>query len=109
MASSWRYATPRPRYWKAPALRTSSAILRNPANGRVGRRRRKSLGENGLVLGVGAFEIGDFVGTLEVPDAGRDLINQIFIVRDQKHGSGVALQRDIQGVDRFQVEMVGRL
>ncbi len=50
------------------------------------------LGENGFVLAIGALEIGNLVAALEVPDPGRDFINQIFVMRNQQHGSLLALQ-----------------
>jgi hypothetical protein len=40
------------------------------------------LSENGLVLAICAFEIGDFMGALEMPDPGGDFINQIFVMRN---------------------------
>ncbi len=57
------------------------------------------LGKNRLVLAIGAFEVGDFMGAIEVPDPGRDFIDQILVMRDQQHRSGIALQRNIKGVD----------
>ena len=46
---------------------------------------------------------------VEVPDSGGDFFQQIVIVRDQEQRSLVLLQRDIQRVDGFQIEVVGRL
>src|ERR1700675_2400541 len=68
---------------------------------------KRRLGENGLVLAICAFEIGDFMGALEVPDSGRDFINQILVMRDQQHRSRIALQRNVEGVDRFEIQWVG--
>src|SRR5258708_2170223 len=49
------------------------------------------------------------MGALEVPYPGRNFINQILVMRDQQYRSGVALQRNVEGVDRFEIQMVGRL
>ena len=51
-----------------------------------------ALDRNRLVFLVGALEIGDLVVALKVPDAGGHLIDQVFVVRDQQHGSLIALQ-----------------
>src|SRR5271166_194773 len=67
-----------------------------------------SSGENGLILAISALEIGDLAGALEMPNAGRDFINQIFIMGNQQHRSGVALERNIESIDRFEIEMIGR-
>ena len=57
---------------------------------------------------VRAFDVVDAV-PIEVPDTRPDFLHQILVVRDEEHGALVALQRDVQRVDRFQVEVVGRL
>src|ERR1700724_292458 len=67
------------------------------------------LSENGLIFAICPFEIRDFMGALEVPDSGRDFINQIFVMRDQQHRSRIALQRNVEGVDRFEIQMFVRL
>ena len=54
----------------------------------------------GFELGVRATEIFDLV-VLEMPDAGGDFVDQVLIVGDQQDRAFVALQRDIQGVDRL--------
>ena len=46
---------------------------------------------------------------LEVPDAGSDLIDQIVVVRDQQDRTLIALQRNVERVNRFQIEVVRRL
>src|SRR5258708_906047 len=76
---------------------------------RVLRLSQSFLSENGLVFTICALEIGDFVGALEVPYSGRDFIYQILVMRDQQYCSGIALQRNVEGVDRFEIQMVGRL
>src|SRR5258708_27139845 len=76
---------------------------------RVLRLSQSFLSENGLVFTVCSLEIGDFMGALEVPDSGRDFINQILVMRDQQYCSGIALQGNVEGVDRFEIQMVGRL
>jgi hypothetical protein len=42
----------------------------------------KNLGENRLIFLVRALEVGDLVVSLEVPNPGRDFINQIVVMRD---------------------------
>lgn len=66
------------------------------------------LREYRLELFVGTFEVGDFVIALKVPDSGCDLVDQIVIVRGDQYCPWVALQRDVQRVDRLQIEMVRR-
>ena len=46
---------------------------------------------------------------VEVPDAGADFLHQVLVVRDQEHRALVLLQRDVQRVDRLEIEVVGRL
>ena len=48
------------------------------------------------------------VVALEVPDAGGDFVDQIVIVSDQQHRALVRLQRDVERVDGFEVEVVRR-
>jgi hypothetical protein len=68
--------------------------------------------ENGgcglLVFLVGAFEVLDG-SVLEVPDAGRDFVDEVVVMCDEKDRSLVFLQRDVEGVDGFEVEVVGGL
>ena len=59
-------------------------------------------------LFVGAFEVIDFA-VAEVPDAGGDFVDDVVVVRDQQDGAIVPLERNIQRVDGFQIEVVGRL
>src|SRR3984957_16151444 len=58
---------------------------------------------------VGAFEVFDFLAGFEVPDAGGDFVDDVVVVGDQQHGAIVFLQRDVQRVDRFQIQVVGGL
>src|SRR6266481_9973555 len=46
-----------------------------------------------LVFLVCAFEVFNLV-IVKMPDASRDLVNQIMVMRNQQHRSLVALQRD---------------
>src|SRR4029077_21095704 len=46
---------------------------------------------NGLVFLVRALEIGDLVISFEVPDAGRDFVDQVMIVCDQQNRPLIAL------------------
>ncbi len=59
----------------------------------------------GEVIGVGAFEILD-AAVFEIPDARGDFVDHVVVVRDEQHGAIVFLQRDIQRVDGFEVEVV---
>src|ERR1700738_787022 len=62
-----------------------------------------------LPLRVWALEVLDRRVVLEVPQTRRHFINQVVIVRYQQHRALVTLQRDVERVDRFQIEMVRRL
>src|SRR5439155_14680295 len=44
----------------------------------------------------------------EVPDSGCHFVDHIMIVSHQEQSAGISLQRDVQSVDGFQVEMVRR-
>src|SRR5882757_3962553 len=55
---------------------------------------------------VGAFEVVDFA-LVEVPDAGGYFVDYVVIVGHKENGAVVALERDVQGVDGFEVQMVG--
>ena len=61
-----------------------------------------------LKLCVCALEIGNPMIVLKVPDPGGDFVDQIVIVRDQQDCSLIALQCDVQRVDGFEVQVVGR-
>jgi len=41
-----------------------------------------------------------------MPDPSGDFVHHIVVVRDQQDGSVVFLKRNIQGVDRFQIQVV---
>jgi hypothetical protein len=58
-------------------------------------------------LFVGALEIDD-PAVLEVPHAGADFFEQVFVVGDQQHRAVVFLKRDVERVDRLEVEVIGR-
>src|ERR1035438_627049 len=60
----------------------------------------------GHVLFVGALEVFD-VAVVEVPDAGGDFVDQIVIVGHQEHRARVLLQREVEGVDGLQIEVIG--
>src|ERR1051326_4696775 len=68
---------------------------------------KKGLNYSGLVFLVFALEIGNTSVTLEVPNARRHFVNQILVMRDQQNRSLIALQSNVQRVDRFQVQVVG--
>ena len=59
-----------------------------------------------MVFLVRSFEVGDLVVAFEVPDAGGDFVDQVMIVADQKDRSLIALQRNIQRIDGFKIEVV---
>ena len=54
------------------------------------------------VFGVGTLEVLD-LPVFEMPDASGHFVHQIVIVGDQQDRSVELLQRDVQGVDRFEV------
>ena len=60
-----------------------------------------------LPLRVRPLEVLDPI-RLEVPQPRRHLIDQIVIVRHQQHRSLIPLQRNIQRIDRFEIEVVRR-
>src|ERR1700728_1030382 len=62
-----------------------------------------------LIFLVSPLEVGDLVVALEVPDASRDLVDQIMVVRHQEHRALIALQGDVQRVDGFKIQVVRRL
>ena len=64
--------------------------------------------ESGKVIGIWTLKVlhGSMV---EVPDAGSDFIDDIVVMRDYEHRSFVLLQGDVQGVDRFQIQVIGWL
>ncbi len=66
------------------------------------------LDHSGLIFRVCALEVGNLVVALKVPDSGGHFVDQVFVVSDQKDGSLIALQRNVERVDRFEVEVVGR-
>ena len=74
--------------------------------GRDGRGGGFLLGAVGFELFVGAFEIFDVAGS-KVPDSGGDFVDHVFVVADQQNGALEFLQGDIQGVDRFEVQVIG--
>src|SRR6185312_11042396 len=59
------------------------------------------------VFVVRSFEVFYLVlGRVEVPDARGHFFDQVMVVRDQQDGAFVALQRDVERVDGFEVQMV---
>ena len=62
----------------------------------------------GQEIFVGAFEVVD-LALAEMPDARGDFVEDVFVVGDKQNGAFVFLQGNVQGVDGFQVEVVGRL
>src|ERR1039457_6863944 len=44
---------------------------------------------------------------IEVPDAGSHFVDQVVIVGDQQHRALVLLEREVEGVDGLQIEVIG--
>ena len=61
-----------------------------------------------LPLLVGALEIFD-AAVMKDPETRGDFVDQVVVVRDQQDRALVALQRDVESVDGFEVEVVGGL
>ena len=61
-----------------------------------------------LPLRVRSLEVFDLV-FVEVPQPRRHFVDQVVIVRHQQHRAFVALQRDVERVDGFEVQVVRRL
>ena len=59
-------------------------------------------------IGVGTLEIVD-VTVVEVPDASGNFVEKIVVVGDEEDGAFVFLQRDVERVDGFEIEVVARL
>jgi len=57
---------------------------------------------------VGTLEIVD-MAVVEVPDASGDFVEKIMVVCDEEDGAFVFLQRDVERVDGFQIEVIARL
>src|SRR5437588_11058726 len=56
---------------------------------------------------VSALEVFDLVlGGIEVPDARGHFLDEVMVMRDQQHRAFVALERDVQSIDGFQVQVV---
>src|SRR5258707_10974349 len=59
-----------------------------------------------LIVLIRALEIFDRV-VIEVPDSGGDFVDQVVVVGHQQHRALIALKRDVQSVDGFEIEVVG--
>ena len=57
---------------------------------------------------VAALEVRD-AAALELPDARADFLEQVLVVRHEQDGALELLQRDVQRVDRLEVQVVGGL
>ena len=57
------------------------------------------------VLRVGVLEVLDLT-LLEVPDARGYFVDHVVIVSHQQHRAFITLQRDVESVDRFQIQVV---
>src|SRR5688572_29645584 len=60
------------------------------------------------VLRVRPLEVFDF-SIPDVPDTRGHFVDHIVIVRYQQHGAWIALEREVEGVNGFQIQMVCRL
>src|SRR5437868_12149908 len=99
----------------APAAAASSALwskLRSISISRcaprAGARLRRLLLCVSDVLIVGALEVFD-AAAIEAPDTRGDFFDQIVIMADQQDRAIVLLQRDVQGVDRFEIQVIRRV
>src|SRR6266568_5850197 len=64
-------------------------------------------GEGGEFL-VSALEVLDFP-VVEMPDARSNFVDDVVVVRDELYRAIIALQRNVECVDGFKIEMVRRL
>ena len=49
------------------------------------------------------------LAVFEDPQAGGDFVDEVVVVGDQQDGAFITLQRDVERVDGFEIEVVGRL
>src|SRR5580692_8199398 len=63
-------------------------------------------GDSSLIFLICAFEVGDAVVALEVPDTGSDFVDQIVIVAYQEDCSLITLKRNVERVDGFEIQVV---
>ena len=55
---------------------------------------------------MSSFEVL-YLSLLDMPDPRRDFVDQIMIVSDQQQCARVPLQRDVESIDRFKIQMIG--
>src|SRR5664279_2073483 len=79
----------------------------NPCPFKIGVKRDLSTGSTGYcdVLFVRTLEVFDSA-VLEVPDSRRNFVDQVVIVCHQQDRALVALNRDVQGIDGFQIKVI---
>src|SRR3984893_6318728 len=99
----WKTETGQAYHWRECASRCSSAVARNSGVGLA----CFALGLE-LELFVSSLAIFD-LAVLEMPDAGSNFVEHIFVVGHQQHRTIIFLQRDVQSIDGFQVQVVRRL
>ena len=61
----------------------------------------------GCILLVRALEVFD-ASVLEMPDPRGHFLYQVMIVRHQQHGARLLLKGKVEGVNRFQVQVIRR-
>src|SRR5258705_4798809 len=59
-------------------------------------------------IGVRTLEIVD-MAVIEMPDAGGNFVEKVVVVGDEENGAFIALERDVERVNGFEIEVVGRL
>ena len=73
-----------------------------------GRKRAADSGECRGVLFVTALEVANS-SVFELPDPRSNFFQKVLVMGDQENGALVTLERNIQGVDGFEIEVVRRL
>src|ERR1700690_1008063 len=78
-----------------PAWAAEGAIFRARQSARLKSCPPERLRHHRLILLVHALEVGDLVIALKVPDPRRHFVDQVFVMRDQKHRPMKLLERDV--------------
>src|SRR5689334_18416396 len=61
------------------------------------------------ILVVGAFEVDELAGALDLEDARREAVHEFAVVRDEDQRARKLLETDLQRLDGLHVHVVGRL
>src|SRR5437867_3512451 len=59
-----------------------------------------------LVLLVRSLEVRNLVIAFKVPNARGNFVDQVMVVGNEKHSPVIPLQRNVQGIDRLEIEVV---